>query len=196
MFEFIIGKIVSIHTDFIVIQNNGIGYRVYSSSNSMSNLKIGKDDQLLYTQLIVREDSAIIIGFASEDEMAMFNLLLMVSKIGPKIALGILSSLSPNQIRIAILNKNVDELSKCPGIGKKTAERMIVELKDRIDPSSVTAENETINDINNDYNESLEALVSLGYSKYEAENVLRDIDTKDMDLEMIIKEGLKRLSRK
>lgn len=196
MFEFIIGKIVSIHTDFIVIQNNGIGYRVYSSSNSMSNLKIGKDDQLLYTQLIVREDSATIIGFASEDEMAMFNLLLMVSKIGPKIALGILSSLSPNQIRIAILNKNVDELSKCPGIGKKTAERMIVELKDRIDPSSVTAENESVNGLNNDYNESLEALVSLGYSKYEAENVLRDIDTKDMDLEMIIKEGLKRLSRK
>ncbi len=196
MFEFIIGKIVSIHTDFIVIQNNGIGYRVYSSSNSMSNLKIGKDGQLLYTQLIVREDSATIIGFASEDEMAMFNLLLMVSKIGPKIALGILSSLSPNQIRIAILNKNVDELSKCPGIGKKTAERMIVELKDRIDPSSVTAENESVNGLNNDYNESLEALVSLGYSKYEAENVLRDIDTKDMDLEMIIKEGLKRLSRK
>lgn len=196
MFEFIIGKIVSIHTDFIVIQNNGIGYRVYSSSNSMSNLQIGKEDQLLYTQLIVREDSATIIGFASEDEMAMFNLLIMVSKIGPKIALGILSFLTPNQVRTAILNKNVDELSKCPGIGKKTAERMIVELKDRIDPSSVTAENESVNDLNNDYNESLEALVSLGYSKYEAENVLRVIDTKDMDLEMIIKEGLKRLSRR
>lgn len=195
MFEFIIGKIVSLNTDFVVIQNNGIGYRVYTSSNSMSNFKIGMDNQLLYTQLILREDNATIIGFSNENEMDMFNLLLMVSKIGPKIALGILSALTPNQIKVAILNKNIDELTKCPGIGKKTAERMIVELKDRIDPNSIITLEENATALNNEYNESIQALISLGYTKYEVENVLRNMDIGNMDLETIIKEALKRLSK-
>ncbi len=132
MFDFIIGDIVNIQEDYIVIQNNGIGYRVYTSINSMMNLEIGKKDQMLYTQLHVREDGLFIYGFTKEEEMDMFNLLLRVSKIGPKIALGVLSTLTPNQIRLAIHNKDHDTLCKAPGIGKKTSERIVVELKDRI----------------------------------------------------------------
>ena len=112
MFEFIIGEIVSIKNDYVVIQNNGIGYKVFTSSNTMSQLEIGKRKQLIYTQLHVRDDGLFLFGFSSEDEMEMFNLLLLVSKVGPKVAVGILSTLTPNQLRIAILKKNIDEIGR------------------------------------------------------------------------------------
>lgn len=195
LFEFIIGKVVSIKEDYVIVQNNGIGYRMYTSSNTISKLEIDKHDQLLYTQLHVREDGIFLFGFSNEDEMDMFNMLLLVSKIGPKIALGILSTLSPNKIRMAIINKEIDILCKAPGIGKKTAERMIVELKDRIDKNALFNDEEIIIDTNSDLDEGVEALISLGYSRYEAEGVVRQMDVENMSLESIIKEGLKKLSK-
>ncbi len=196
MFEFIIGKIVSIKNDFVVIQNNGIGYRVITSTNSMSKLELGGDNQILYTQLSVREDGMSLYGFVSEDEMDMFNLLLLVSKIGPKIAVGILSAMTPNQLKKAILNRNVEELCKCPGIGKKTAERIIIELIDRVEKLGISTDDEVFQQrSDNEYSEGLEALMSLGYNRYEVENILKLMDIKNMKVEDIIKEGLKRLSR-
>lgn len=196
MFEFIIGKIVSIKNDFVVIQNNGIGYRVITSTNSMSKLELGGDNQILYTQLSVREDGMSLYGFVSEDEMDMFNLLLLVSKIGPKIAVGILSAMTPNQLKKAILNRNVEELCKCPGIGKKTAERIIIELNDRVEKLGISTDDEVFQQrSDNEYSEGLEALMSLGYNRYEVENILKLMDIKNMKVEDIIKEGLKRLSR-
>lgn len=194
MFDFIIGDIVNIQEDCIVIQNNGIGYRVYTSVNSMMDIEIGKKDQMLYTQLHVREDGLFIYGFTTEDEMDMFNLLLRVSKIGPKIALGVLSTLAPNQIKIAIYNKDYDTLCKVPGIGKKTAERMVVELKDRI--GDIELEDvEIAESISNDHDEALEGLMTLGYSRFEVERVIRNMDIDDMRVEDIIREGLKQLSK-
>ena len=194
MFDFIIGDIVNIQEDCIVIQNNGIGYRVYTSVNSMMDIEIGKKDQMLYTQLHVREDGLFIYGFTTEDEMDMFNLLLRVSKIGPKIALGVLSTLAPNQIKIAIHNKDYDTLCKVPGIGKKTAERMVVELKDRI--GDIELEDvEIAESISNDHDEALEGLMTLGYSRFEVERVIRNMDIDDMRVEDIIREGLKQLSK-
>lgn len=196
MFEFIIGKIVSIKNDFVVIQNNGIGYRVITSTHSMSKLELGGDNQILYTQLSVREDGMSLYGFVSEDEMDMFNLLLLVSKIGPKIAVGILSAMTPNQLKKAILNRNVEELCKCPGIGKKTAERIIIELIDRVEKLGISKDEEVFQQrSDNEYSEGLEALMSLGYNRYEVENILKLMDIKNMKVEDIIKEGLKRLSR-
>ena len=196
MFEFIIGKIVSIKNDFVVIQNNGIGYRVITSTHSMSKLELGGDNQILYTQLSVREDGMSLYGFVSEDEMDMFNLLLLVSKIGPKIAVGILSAMTPNQLKKAILNRNVEELCKCPGIGKKTAERIIIELIDRVEKLGLSKDEEVFQQrSDNEYSEGLEALMSLGYNRYEVENILKLMDIKNMKVEDIIKEGLKRLSR-
>lgn len=196
MFEFIIGKIVSIKNDYVIIQNNGIGYKVLTSSNSISRLELGKDNQILYTQLNVREDDISLYGFVSEDEMDMFNLLLLVSKIGPKIAVGILSAMNPNQLKKAIVNRNVENLCKCPGIGKKTAERIIVELVDRVEKLGLSSEDEVVQESSdNGYHEGLEALMSLGYNRYEVETVLRLMDVKNMKVEDIIKEGLKRLSR-
>lgn len=198
MFEFIIGKIVSIKNDYVVIQNNGIGYKVTTSANTMRKIELGKDNQILYTQLNVREDGIALFGFYSEEEMDMFNLLLLVSKVGPKIAVGILSTLTPIQIKKAILSRNIPELSTCPGIGKKTAERIIVELMDRVEKMNIGEDDDSLDKAeisNSTYTESVEALISLGYSRYEVESIIKLMDIKTMTIEEVIKEGLKRLSR-
>lgn len=191
MFEFIIGDIVSIKEDYVVIQNNGIGYKVYTTKNSVMDLEIGKKDQLLYTQLHVREDGLFLYGFSSEEELDMFNMLLLVTKIGPKLASGILSTISPKNLKNAIYTNNIEILCKSPGVGKKTAERMVLELKDKVDISSIDDIGNVI-DLADD--EALEALTSLGYSRYEVNRALSGID-RNLSIEEIIKEGLKRLSK-
>lgn len=195
MIEFIIGKVVSKRNDHIIIQNNGIGYKVFTSVNSTAKLIIGEDDQIVYTQLHSREDGIYLYGFASEEEMVMFNLLLLVSKIGPKTALGILSNLTPNQIKLAIISNDVEELCKGPGVGKKTAERIIVELRDRIDTNSIKEENPVENNNNIKYNECIQALMSLGYNRYEVEKSINGLEMENLNVESAIKEGLKRLSK-
>lgn len=195
MFAFLIGDVVNINDDFIVLQNNGIGYKIFTSNNSIMNLDIGKKDQMLFTRLYVREDGLFLYGFTTEEEMEMFRLLLLVSKIGPKVGIGILSSLTPIQIKIAILQKDIEILCKAPGVGKKTAERIILELKDRIDLNIDIDENNMDLSSLNDYNEAIQALMTLGYSKYEIEKVIRKLDTSTMSIEDIIKIGLTKLSK-
>lgn len=195
MFDFIIGDIVSTDNEYVVIQNNGIGYRVFVSSNTMMGLQLGKKDQMLYTEFHVRDDGFFLYGFVTKEELDMFNSLLRVSKIGAKTALGILSTLSPKKIKIAIVNKDLDILCQAPGIGKKTAERIVFELKDKIDI------NIDLNDLDdivvkpNSYDEALAGLMSLGYSRYEVENAIRKLDLSNMNVEDIIREGLKKLSK-
>ena len=195
MFDFIIGDIVSIDNEYIVIQNNGIGYRIFASTNTMMNLQLGKKDQMLYTEFHVREDGVFLYGFVTQEELNMFNSLLRVSKIGPKTALGILSTLSPNKIKIAIINKDLDILCQAPGIGKKTAERIVFELKDKIDTNMDLEDIDSIEISPNSYDEALAGLMSLGYSRYEVENVIRKLDLNNMGIEDIIREGLKKLSK-
>lgn len=194
MIEFIIGDIVDIGEDYAIIQNNNMGYKVFSSSNSLRNLEIGRKDQMIYTQLNVRDDGLFLFGFTTQEEMGMFNLLLRVSKIGPKIGIGVLSALTSNQIKIAITNKDIHTLCKAPGIGKKTAERIVLELKDRID-INIDIELENINLVSNGYDEAIEALVSLGYSRFEVERSIRNIDIQNMEVEEIIRNSLKQLSK-
>lgn len=195
MFEFIIGDIVAINEDYIVLQNNGIGYKIFTSINSMVKLELGMKNSMIYTELSVRDDGVFLYGFISQEEMDMFKLLLMVSKIGPKIALGILSHLTTNQIKAAIMKKDLDTLCKAPGIGKKTAERLILELKDRID-KDFDIEEEDSNKLNlNGYNEAINGLMSLGYTRMEIEKITRTMDVSNMDIEDIIREALKRLSK-
>jgi len=195
MIDFIIGDIVNIEDDHIVIENNGMGFKVFTSLNSIAGLEIGKKDQMLYTQLHTREDGMFLYGFISQEEMNMFNLLLRVSKIGPKIGIGVLSTLKPNQIKIAVLNKDLDTLCKAPGIGKKTGERIILELKDKID-KDIDLMEEDIGEVQlNDYDEAIDGLLSLGYSRFEIEKVIRTFDTENMSIEDIIRESLKKLSQ-
>ena len=193
MFDFIIGDIVNIREDSVVLQNNGIGYKIYTSVNSMLKVEIGKKSVMFYTHFNVREDGVYLYGFTSEEEMDMFKLLLLVSKIGPKIGLGILSTLTVNQIKTSILSNDENTLTKAPGIGKKTASRIILELKDRID-KDFEIELDTDVAKNNDYDEAANALISLGYTKIEIDKALKGISN-TMTIEDIIREGLKKLSR-
>lgn len=197
MINYIIGNIVAIADEYIVIENNGIGYKVFTSNKSIIDLEVGKKNQMIYTQVHPRDDALLLYGFSSQEEMDMFNMLLRVSKIGPKIGIGILSSLTSNQIKLAILGNDIKTLCQAPGVGKKTAERMILELRDRIDDSGLdlTGEEEILVQGGSNYREALEALVSLGYSSFEAEKALRSIDLESMTVEDIIREVLKKLAR-
>ncbi|WP_353097004.1 Holliday junction branch migration protein RuvA [Tissierella praeacuta] len=195
MFEFIIGDIVSIKEDYIVLQNNGIGYKIFTSTNTMLQVELGMQNAMIFTYLNVREDGVFLYGFTSEEELDMFKLLQMVSKIGPKIALGVLSTLNYNQIKLAIIRKDIDILCKAPGIGKKTAERIVLELKDRIDKNIEIEEEDISNSGYETHMEAINGLMSLGYTRIEVEKIIKTIDISNMDIEDIIRETLKRLSK-
>jgi Holliday junction DNA helicase RuvA len=193
LYEYIRGKVVGIKDGYIVLDNNGIGYKIFTSQNSLLKLELN-EIRTMYIYFNLREDGVFLYGFISEEELEMFNLLLLVSKIGPKIALGTLSTLTPNQIRMAIINNDLDTLCNVPGIGAKTAGRMVLELKDRVG-SEIIVEDDIIVDTN-DVNTAIHALMSLGYTRGEITQVIRKIDITNMDTEEIIRESLKRLSRK
>lgn len=197
MFEYIIGDVVGIDEDYIVLQNNGIGYKIFTSTHSMMDLELGMKDALIYTYLNVRDDGIVLFGFVTKEEIDMYKMLLMVSKIGPKIGIGILSGLTPNDIKVAILRKDLPLLCKAPGVGKKTAERIVLELKDRIKVEDVlfSDEQKIESAKSDDYEEAVNGLMSLGYKRFEVEKVLRKLDLSSMKLEEIIREGLKKLSK-
>ncbi|MTI47798.1 Holliday junction branch migration protein RuvA [Sporosalibacterium faouarense] len=195
MFQYIKGKIEEIGDNYVVVENNNIGYLIHTSKNSISNLNKDVNNCKVYTYLNVREDEMSLYGFATKEELDMFNLLLKVSKIGPKVALGVLSTMTPSNIKIAIFNNDVTTLTKAPGIGKKTANRVILELKDKID-DKVDLENVVFgNDIESDFDEVSAALVSLGYNRNEISRVLSKIDKTALDTEGVIKKALKELAK-
>ena len=136
MYSYIKGTVEEINLDYIVIDNNNIGYKINVSSNTIKDLHLGNMAKI-YTKLIVREDDMSLCGFATKEEMKMFELLTSVSKIGPKVGLSILSFASPGQLGAYILSEDVAKLSKAPGVGKKTAERIVLELKDKVDKNNV-----------------------------------------------------------
>lgn len=194
MFEFIIGDIVDIKDDYFVLQNNNIGYKVFTSVNSIINLELGMKNAMIFTYLNVREDGIYLYGFTTKDEIDMFKLLQYVSKIGPKVALGVLSTLTPNQIKRAILSKQIDILCKAPGVGKKTAERIVLELKDRIDKDIKIEDTMDEQEINI-YPEAVNGLMSLGYSRIEIDKAIRGTDISNLSVEGVIREALKKLSK-
>lgn len=194
MIDFIIGDVVNMQDEYIVLQNHGIGYKISTSTTSMLEIEVGDKDVMMYTKLNVREDAMLLFGFITESEMETFELLLKVASIGPKTALNILSTISPSQIRLAIHTSDYDTLCKAPGIGKKTAQRMVLELKDKI---GELQESDLIEGRKNNksHDEAIDALMSLGYLRFEAEKAIRSMDEEDMKVEDIIKEALKILSR-
>lgn len=194
MYEYIIGKVVNVYEDYLVIENNGIGYKIYSTNNLISKLDKSNDIKI-YTYLDVREDEMLLFGFSSKEEKEMFELLLLVSKVGPKTAIGVLSTLSLKDIKLAILSNNVAVLCKAPGIGKKTANRIILELKDRINDTVDESSEFDLKYDDNCMDEAIRALTVLGYTKKEIDNVMFKIDTKELDTEDIIKVALKKLSK-
>lgn len=194
MIDYIVGKVSHIGEDYLLLECNGIGYKINTSTNTLLETSRNSDYQKIFTSLIVREDGIFLYGFVSEEEIEVFKLLLMVSKVGPKVACGILSALRPAQVQKAILIKDLESLCKCPGVGKKTAERIVLELKDRFANKEFDTMEFVGDTGSNGYSEAVEALMTLGYSKYEVEKVLRSMETDDMAVEDIIKAGLRKLS--
>ena len=192
LYEYIKGKVVGIKEDYVVLDNNRIGYKIFTTKNSLTNIQVN-EMRTMYIYFNLREDGVYLYGFTTEEELEMFNMLLLVSKIGPKVSLSALSTLSTNQIKLAVLNNDTDILCNVPGIGKKTASRIILELKDRID------DNDIVDDIpyveNNKVETAIHGLMSLSYTRGEIVRVLAKMDTSIMETEEIMKEVLKRLSK-
>lgn len=188
MLEYIKGTIEYFGKDYIVIEANSIGYKIYTSSYTMSELS-NKEIACIYTEMIVREDSMTLCGFSTREELESFRLLTSVSKVGTKVGLGILSTIQYEQLMTIIASGDVNNLVKANGVGKKTAERIILELKDKIKNVSVK---EVV------YNDSIDdarlALLSLGYSKQEISKVFEHIDVSG-SVEDIIKNALTAIKR-
>lgn len=195
MISYIIGTVRDIREDSLVIENNNIGYLVHASLSTLSNLEINNEYKI-YTHMNVREDDLSLFGFISKEELEMFIMLIGVSSIGPKVALGILSSLSVNEIKTAIVNNDIDKLTKAKGVGKKSASRIILELVDAVKKMTFTLSDPTpVEDTSNDDDLSVarEALVNLGYQKNDIDRVLGELRSLDLSLEELVKESLKRL---
>ena len=197
MYEYILGKYKGINRDYIIIENNGIGYKIFTSGATMSSMPKIDEEVKLYLEQIVREDFLGLYGFDSREELEMFKLLLSINGVGAKAALSLLSISRINNLRYAIMMGDEKHLCKAPGIGKKTAGRIILELKDKIkkeDISEVIEDSGEFEDLmpNNASNiaEALGALLALGYSEKEAEVALKKVD-KTETLENIIKNCLK-----
>lgn len=201
MYEYIRGQFQGISKDYVVIELNNIGYKIFTSGNTMSNMPKVGDEVLLYLEQIVREDFIGLYGFTTKEELEMFKLLLSINGVGAKAALSLLSISTVNNLKYAIMMGDEKHITRAPGIGKKTAQRIILELKDKLKPDELTSEEEQliegIND-NSDYsfniNETLSALMALGYTEKEAQKALEKVD-KTLSIENMIKESLKLLMR-
>lgn len=198
MYEYIKGTYIGINKDYIVVENNGVGYKIFTSGATMSSVPECGEQITLYVEQIVREDFIGLYGFDSKEELAMFKLLLTVNGVGPKAALSLLSISRLNNLKYAIMTGDEKHICRGVGIGKKTAARIILELKDKLQPDELLDSVDTGNDENSEENnlmavsEVLSALIALGYSEKESEKVLKNIDKTDT-VENMIKNALKAL---
>lgn len=194
MYNFIKGFLVEKQEGYIVVENNGIGYEILVSNNTLSCLPLIGEEVFIKTYLQVREDGISLLGFLTNEEKDLFLKLITVSGIGPKSALGILSGMSLSDLKIAIYNENVNLLSKIKGLGKKSAERIIVELKDKIDvTNNLPLFNNNSEQIIDDekINDCVEVLISLGINKNEATHLVRSVYKEELTTEEIIAKCLR-----
>ncbi|OHW62595.1 holliday junction ATP-dependent DNA helicase RuvA [Andreesenia angusta] len=201
MFDYIKGRVVETRGDQLVLECGGIGYLLTASYNTISKLGGKTEEVAVRTHMSVREDGVTLYGFYEYEELEMFKLLQTVSKIGPKVAIGMLSTISPSGLKKAIALSDCDLLAKAPGIGKKTAQRIVLELKDKISLDEISSVGEIdLVEVEAEYEtgaegEALDALVSLGYSKPELYSVLGKLEIEGKSSEEIIRAVLKEIGR-
>ena len=201
MFAYIRGKLEYKHNDYVVVEANGVGYKIYTSLSTIQNVQPSGSEVKIYTHLYVREDIMSLYGFLTQEELGMFELLLGVSGVGPKAAISVISSMSPSKFGLSVITDDYKSLTKAQGVGNKVAQRIILELKDKINKTElVTAyggKDEAVNagNDNSRVSEAMSALVVLGYTAPEASKAVASVYSDDMDLESIIKNALKALSR-
>lgn len=186
------GRLISKQAPQIVIECNGVGYEVETPMSTFLDLpKIGSE-LFLHTHLLVREDAQILYGFATSDERLLFRTLLRVNRVGAKMALGVLSAMSASDFRHCVEYEDTTTLSKIPGVGKKTAERLIIEMRDRIDKvASSTAGSAPLSVAAGARSEAFDALVALGYKANEVNKLMGKLDTDDKSAEDIIRQALR-----
>lgn len=198
MFAYIKGSLEQKSNNYVVIDVGGIGYKIFMATKAIENLgEIGQVVKV-HTHYYVREDNISLYGFNTNEELRMFELLLQVSGIGAKSAITMLSEISPSSFALAVISDDISQLVKIPGIGKKTAARIVLELKDKLKTEEAITKTEEIKlSISNEEetSEAIAALQVLGYTKREIEKALENVDTKNLQLEEIIKQGLKNLAR-
>lgn len=204
MIAFLKGEIADMTEGSVVLDVNGVGYEVLVPGQLLSMLGgIGRSVKL-YTYMQVREDAVVLFGFLTKDDLGMFRMLTGVSGVGPKAGLNILSSLGTDELRFAILADDAKKIAKTPGIGAKTAQKIILELKDRLDLEDAFekkfASDQSLSGAeavsgSKVVQDAVEALVALGYGSTEALKTVRAVNpTEDMDVEDILKEALKRMT--
>jgi Holliday junction DNA helicase RuvA len=165
------GKVASTGRDHVVIVAGGIGYKIFAPHPTLERVD-PSSETFLHTVLIVREDSMTLFGFATTTEREVFEILLSVNGVGPKLALAVLSTLSIDNLRNAVIGDRADVLTRVPGIGKKTAQKVVIELKDKLKMGLDTAPVDAFDDVNSDV---LDALVVLGYSIVEAQTAIQSL---------------------
>ena len=191
MYYYIKGTLVQKSDNYIVVDANGVGYMIYTSLNSMQNTgAIGKKITI-YTYLHVREDVMDLFGFTTIEEKNMFMHLISVSGVGPKAALSILSVTTPAKFALAVITNDVKTITKASGVGPKMAQRVILELKDKMktDELEIDLEDESDDILSDNRSEAISALVVLGYSSNDAQKAVKGIDG-TLSVEEIIKKAL------
>lgn len=201
LISFVKGKVADIGENSLVVENGGLGYEIYMTGQDLGKARVGEEKKI-NTFLYVREDILQLYGFFSKDDLGMFKLLLGVNGVGPKGALGILSGISADELRFAVLSDDVKTISKAPGIGKKTAQKMILELKDKLkledafEMKLAHQQEEAMEgaaDLRDSRQEAVEALVALGYSSADSLRAVRKVpeDVPADDVEAILRAALK-----
>lgn len=201
MYSYIRGILTEIEEDKIVVEANGIGYNIYTTAQTFDYLPSMGEEVKVYTYLHLREDVMMLYGFLTKDDLRVFKLLIGVNGIGPKGALAILSVMTTDDLRFAVLGDDAKAIAKAPGVGAKTAQRLILELKDKLsleDAFEQKLEHQQAAPVSNAKgvkNEAVEALVALGYSSSEALKALNGIEvTDETDVEDLLKAALKNMA--
>ena len=194
MYYYIKGRYITRGDNYAVIDNNGIGYKIFTSQPTLEMLSGTVGEITIYTHLYLREDIMDLYGFVTNEEMSMFLSLLSVSGVGPKAAISVMSVATPERLALAIITGDAKTITKAQGVGPKAAQRIILELKDKLKTSeAIAAEDIKDFDTGDAKTEAVSALVVLGYSPQEAKNAVASIDGETV--EDMVKQALKKLMR-
>jgi len=196
MIAYIKGKLETKSSTYVVVDVNGIGYKIFMSGTAISEMAETGEEVKIHTHYYVREDNISLYGFNTQEELKMFELLLSVSGVGAKSAIAMLSAIKPSSFALAVISNDVKALTKIPGVGPKSAQRIILELKDKLKTEQALAETDdveikTIITNNSNVDEAVTALQVLGYTRKEIEKAFERMPNKDLSVEDLIKQALK-----
>jgi holliday junction DNA helicase RuvA len=199
MYAYIKGRIVARSLDSLIIENQGIGYRVFAAPELMDRFPARGEEALIHTHLYVREDIQALYGFPSAEDLGLFELLLGVSGVGPKVASAIVGSFTPGEFALAVITGDIKSLTQIRGIGRKGAERLVLELKDKLKGADIPAAQQAAGPIGDGrlphQTEAISALMVLGYTGTEAAKAVGVVYEPDRSLEDLIRLALRQLMR-